>query len=122
MTERFPDLEIYLLKPDIKAVGEWLISLFSDLEALVHSESRCHWRAGTMDIFLNDKAEKNFASLWFRSNNTAWNNDLELGRAAFAALGCEVRCSDSSWQEGEEESPDEGWVKINRNGEKPCHW
>ena len=123
MTERFPDLEIYLLNPDAAAVSSWLATVFNTAAEVVSSSTgRTHWHINGMDVFLNDKAEKNFASLWFKQNSTPWNNDLDCGRAAFAALGYEVRCSDSGWQEGESEDAEGGWIKINRNGEKPFSW
>ena len=123
MTERFPDLEIYLLNPDADAISAWLTSVFdTGVEVVSTAPGRAHWHIGGMDVFLNDKAEKNFASLWFKQNRTPWNNDLECGRAAFTALACEVRCSDSGWQEGESEDTEGGWIKINRNGEKPFSW
>ena len=122
MTERFPDLEIYLLKPAADAITRWLTEIFPDLDTLSTNNERSHWRAGGMDIYLNDKAEKNFASLWFKKNDTPWANDLELGRAAYQALQCEVRCSDSGWQEDEGAASNDGWIKINQNGEKPFQW
>ncbi|ASP38321.1 hypothetical protein CHH28_06340 [Bacterioplanes sanyensis] len=124
MTERFPDLEIYLLKPDSSAIEQWLKTCFPQLQTLQQGE-RCHWRAdtdqGQMDIFLNPQAEKNFASLWFKQNRTPWANDLDCARQAHAALQIEVRCSAAGWQEGEQED-DSGWIKLIRGEEKPLVW
>ena len=122
MTERFPDLEIYILKAEAASVEQWLRDTFNQVDSQKNTDSHNHWRVDGMDVFLNAGAEKNFASLWFKQNQTPWNNDLELGRAAFTALESEVRCSDSGWSESESEDADGGWVKINRNGEKPFSW
>jgi len=122
MTERFPDLEIYLMKGDAKAVAQWLQEALGELDILKDSEDHHHWRSGSMDIFMNANAEKNFASLWFKQNQTPWANDLELGRAAWEALNTEIRCSDSGWEESEGDSADGGWIKINARGEKPFSW
>jgi len=126
MTERFPDLEIYLLKPDTTAIKQWLAAqLPGQLEEVKVTSGHCHWRAvdggNRMDIFLNENAEKNFASLWFKQNLSPWNNDLECARSAHAALGTEIRCSDSSWQEDENEDS-AGWIKLIRGEEKPVSW
>ena len=126
MTYRFPDLEIYLMKPDAGAVRDWLARQLGDhIEDQRVVPGHCHWRVTldghVMDVFLNDKAEKNFASLWFKQNHSPWNTDLECARSAHAALGIEVRCSDSGWQENVDDSAG-GWIKLIRNEEKPVHW
>lgn len=127
MTERFPDIEIYLMKPDPQAVRQWLEqSLSGQVEELTSGAGHRHWRvtqaARVMDIFLNENAEKNFASLWIKQNDTPWNNDLDCARSAHQALGCEIRCSDSGWQESEGENGDGGWIKLIRGEEKPLRW
>ena len=122
MTERFPDLEIYLMKADPAKVSDWLSSALGALETVKDTGSHQHWRSGGMDIFMNANAEKNFSSLWFKKNDTPWNTDLEAARAAWAALETEVRCSDSGWDESENDSGSEGWVKLNARGEKPFNW
>lgn len=122
MTERFPDLEIYLLKGTSDAVREWLSQTFDVVKDIKVSNEHCHWHVAEMDVFLNVNAEKNFSSLWFKQNKTPWNNDLELARAVYTGLNTEVRCSDSGWQEGEGETGSAGWIKLNANGEKPFDW
>ena len=125
MTEFFPDIEIYLMKPETQAIADWLNSVFGALETVALRDGFAHWKIttekGVMDVFLNDKAEKSFASLWFKQNLTSWPTDLDCGRAAHAALGIEIRCSDSGWKEEEGES-DDGWVKLIRGEEKPVRW
>lgn len=126
MTDRFPDLELYILNADPDAVLEWLQQDIGPLEVIKTAEHLVHWRGqhgngSTMDIHLTLKADKNFASLWFKQNHTPWDNDLNAGRRAFEALGQEVRCSDSGWKE-DSENDEGGWVKINHNGEKSFSW
>lgn len=119
MTERFPDIEIYLMKPDAAAVQAWLQQA---LAAPLQMVSEQHWRCADMDIFFNPQAEKNFASLWFKQNHTPWGTDLDCARSAHAALGLEIRCSDSGWQEEEAEEHGGGWIKLIRGEEKPLDW
>lgn len=125
MTERFPDIEIYLMKPEPAAVRAWLASHLNDLQDIRILPDHHHWQArqagAVIDIYLNEKAEKNFASLWIKQNHTPWNTDLDCGRSAHQALGCEVRCSGSGWEEEEGES-DGGWIKLIRGEEKPFDW
>ena len=126
MTEHFPDIEIYIMKAEPVAVRQWLQdALQQPLQTLKENASSHHWQAqidgSSMDIFLNENAEKNFASLWFKQNLTPWATDLDCGRAAHAALSSEVRCSDSGWQE-EHDGDEPGWVKLIRGEEKPFDW
>lgn len=126
MTDRFPDLEIYILNAEPEAVFNWLQQDIAQLEVIKSTDTVTQWRCqlteeDVMDIHLTHKAEKNFASLWFKQNKTPWNDDLSAGRRAFEVMNQEVRCSDSGWEE--ESSGDEGgWIKINHNGEKPFEW
>ena len=122
MTERFPDLEIYLMKGDPAKVTEWLGAELGDLETIKDTGTHQHWRCGKMDIYMNANAEKNFSSLWFKQNGTPWNTDLEAARAAWTALETEIRCSNSGWDESEGESASDGWIKINARGEKSFSW
>ncbi|WP_430461278.1 hypothetical protein ACQUQU_00410 [Thalassolituus sp. LLYu03] len=125
MTERFPDIEIYLMKPDPAAVRGWLASALGELRDQRVLPDHHHWVAEcegkSVDIFLNEKAEKNFASLWIKQNHTIWNTDLDCARSAHKALSVEIRCSDSGWEEADGES-DQGWVKLIRGEEKPFEW
>lgn len=120
MTQRFPDIEIYLMKASADDVLRWLKQHISPLKEHSTEQGR-HWVANNMDIFFHEQAEKNFSSLWFKQNQTPWNNDLECARSAHHALGCEVRCTDSSWQEDAEHSQG-GWIKIIRGQEKAFTW
>jgi len=122
MTERFPDLEIYLLKPERSAVHHWLTNTIGALTSVKESDAAVHWQHDGLDIIFTENAEKNFSSLWFKQNPTDWPDDLALGRAAYEALGVEVRCSDSGWEEAEGESSEGGWIKINARGERPFSW
>lgn len=126
MTDRFPDLELYILNAEPEAVLSWLQQDIAKLEVIKATDKIIQWRTqGTegesMEIHLIYKAEKNFASLWFKQNKTPWDNDLSAARRAFEVMGQEVRCSDSAWEE-ESTSDDGGWIKINHNGEKPFVW
>lgn len=122
MSTKQPDLEIYLLNPDINKLESWLTDLFSDLTIKHQSSSSRLWQTATTDILFSEKVEKNFSSLWFKTNETDWDTDLALARAAFSVLETEVRCSAGGWQEEHGQDAEEGWIKINARGEKPFSW
>lgn len=123
MTERFPDLEIYLMNASAAAVQQWLQQALGEpLTVLSEQHWQCRYQGNDMDVFFNAQAEKNFASLWFKQNRSPWLTDLECARAAHAALGMEIRCSDSGWQETEGEETAGGWIKLIRGEEKPFEW
>ncbi|KZZ42660.1 MAG: hypothetical protein MK185_12065 [Saccharospirillaceae bacterium] len=122
MTERFPDIEIYLMKAEAAAVKEWLNSALGEV-TVVKAGTTCHWQFSGMDVFFTEQAEKNFSSLWFKQNRTPWLTDLDCARIAHAALGCEIRCSDSGWQEKEgDDQSGQGWIKLIRGEEKSFIW
>ena len=123
MTEGFPDIEIYLMKAEAEPVKAWLNSALGEVLEIKANQGSYHWQVQDMDIFFNEQAEKNFASLWFKQNKTPWLTDLDCGRAAHAVLGCEIRCSDSSWEEEEgDEQAGQGWIKLIRGEEKSFIW
>jgi hypothetical protein len=121
MTERYPDIEIYLMKAEPSAVKAWLKSVFGELQERSAQLWQVQYQGQSMELFFDPKAEKNFASLWFKQNHTPWLTDLDCARAAHLALGVEVRCQASGWAEEEGET-DAGWVKLLRGEEKPFTW
>ncbi len=123
MTERFPDIEIYLMKATASDVQQWLEQALGEpVQVLSAQHWQCRYQGQEMDVFFNEQAEKNFASLWFKQNRSPWLTDLHCARAAHAALGMEIRCSDSGWQEAEGEESPGGWIKLIRGEEKPFDW
>ncbi|MBM97171.1 MAG: hypothetical protein CMI09_15140 [Oceanospirillaceae bacterium] len=124
------DLEIYLLKPDVQTLKLWLEDALGTLESTrstdieqadanapqrwVHSDSR-------MLIVYTPKADGNFGCLWFKTNQTPWQTDLDCARSAHAALAVEVRCAATEWSE-QQQDDEPGWIKLIRGEEKPFHW
>ena len=123
MSSYFPDLEIYVLKPEPQEIVRWL-SLA--LKAEVTCLSATHWTVNVddslMDIFFNAQAHKHFASLWFKQNKTPWPDDTACARAAHQALQLEVRCALAGWEEDQDEQEGEHWLKILHNKEQHFIW
>ncbi len=128
MSERYPDLELYVLKPTIEDIEQWLRSSFTqyDIKLTHQDQNQCQWLicgdSFEMPVHLTLAAIKQFASLWFKTNLTDWSTDLDAARQLYQFLSKEVRCSDSSWQDGEDESGQDGWIKINQKGEQRFEW
>lgn len=119
MSERFPDIEIYLLKVSIDQIHDWLCSFFTEVTEQSRSDKSASWTVDGMPVLYSVNSIKNFSCLWFKRNDTVWNTDLDCARAVHQALQCEVRCSGAGWQENDE-GP--GWIKLIRNEEKPLDW
>ncbi|TPE52840.1 hypothetical protein FJM67_07440 [Maribrevibacterium harenarium] len=121
-----PDIEIYLLSCPTPNIEAWLTDLFGPLDAVPSTETGikfiAHYQGQHIPItILEQAAGKRFTSVWFDSEHTPWANDIECAEAAFASLGCEVRCNMASWEEDEELDPDLWW-RINKNGAGPYIW
>ena len=67
MTERFPDLEIYLMKGDPAKVTEWLGAELGDLETIKDTGTHQHWRCGKMDIYMTALETE------IRCSNSGWD-------------------------------------------------
>ncbi len=119
MSERFPDIEVYVLKAEASDISAWLSAQFADVSEQKSNAKSTQWLVDGIEVLYTLKSNKNFASLWFKQNTTPWNNDLECGRALHAALGNEVRCSKAAWQEGDE-GP--AWTKLIHGEEKDLDW
>lgn len=119
MSERFPDIEIYTLKPESNDLLNWLKTHFRHVEEVASTDKTVLWIVDGIDVLLTLNSNKNFASLWFKKNETPWDNDLECGRSLHAALGKEVRCSNAAWQEGDS-GP--AWTKLIHGEEKDLDW
>ena len=128
MSERYPDLELYVLKPTIEDIEQWLQSSFTkhNIKLTHQDQNHCQWLISgdsfEMPVHLTLAAIKQFASLWFKTNLTDWSTDLDAARQLYQFLSKEVRCSDSSWQDGDDESGQTGWIKINQKGEQRFEW
>lgn len=124
MSERYPDLEIYIYKASSEALQEWLTTA---LGCSLEQVSPSLWRTQQpqpMSILFTPQAEKNFSSLWFKHNQTPWDNDYACAEAAHLALNTEVRCQAQSWQETEDEATSDhpNWIKFIRGQAAPCYW
>ncbi len=122
--EALEDLEIYLKTNNLEAILQWLAQQFDS--------TRIDKRSGQGLMLTADYQSKSvpivitlnaggcgFTSLWFKSKNTPWRDDLALARAAYKHFNVPVRCIESAWQQGDD--PDQ-WFEISAEGEGIIHW
>jgi len=121
MSDRYPDIEIYIKQPGPERILAWLEGRFQQVETRRKGGATvCTMQPGNIEcVIVDDAADGRFASVWFKSSETPWASDLDCARDAFAALGLEVRCSAGSWREDDEAG---GWLRISGDGETPIDW
>ncbi len=118
------DIEIYVESNDLDGMLAWLSPCFDAFKVKGQSKKGCKfsctWQGHDSDgmIVLN-AGRTGFTSIWINSRHTPWANDVELGRAAFAALHTTVRCNESAWSKGDD--PDR-WLQIDASGEHIIQW
>lgn len=131
MTSRFPDLEIYLKRVPADDIIEWLKVVFDDVSVLTDQSStqssthptkpsatECLIQQ-TMTCNISENVAKGgFTSVWFKTNETPWENDHECAVSAFDYFQIETRCSTGGW-EGED---DGGWLRITDKGSQTVNW
>ena len=118
------DLEIYAQTDSLDAIEKWLTEHFGSLNPVkttgrtrtYHAE----WQGQTVEVFAcRNAGHTGFSSITFNRKQIPWGNDVECARAAHAALGVTVRCSESAWKEGDD--PDQ-WYQVAASGESVIHW
>ena len=119
---RHPDIEIYLKDCELDAITTWLAST---LGACSHWQKRgqtLQCNAGNVPVVWLPKAVGKWNSLLLESDSTPWDDDIACAEAAFATLGCEVRCAPGSWSEEQGEEDADRWVKVNAEGTQEFVW
>ena len=124
MTESYPDIEIYLKRPEEGAVRAWLDQRFGVARETNRGDSVVY-QLGQNDLecVVVDRAVKGgYTSVWFRSGRMPWQDDLTCAREAFEQFGVEIRCSAAPWadQDGDDETG--GWIRLTDKGESRVNW
>ena len=118
------DLEIYLQCNDVDAMTSWLADNLSGFEVIRQSKKGCkfvcqHNGNKSDGMVVLNAGRTGFTSVWINSRHTPWENDIAMGRSAFNALHCVVRCVESAWSKGDD--PDQ-WLEISDQGEHIIQW
>ncbi len=123
--QRYPDIEIYAHDITFKQIDEWLKLHFTLVEkketVSKKSQPRCSWVVDGSDVVVFGNASGKYSSIWFKQNNSPWDTDLDCARIASLQLNTQVRCSNSSWQEGQ--APESQWWRVTAaEGEMLIEW
>lgn len=111
---RYPDIEIYVKDVTFKQIEDWLKLHFKDVERkhieTKKSEARSHWLVDGSEVIGFGNAIGKYSSIWFKQNNSPWDTDLDCAHVACKELTNQVRCSNSSWEEGQ--GPESQWWRV----------
>lgn len=111
---RYPDIEIYVKDVTFKQIEDWLKLHFKDVERkhieTKKSEARSHWLVDGSEVIGFGNAIGKYSSIWFKQNNSPWDTDLDCAHIACKELASQIRCSNSSWEEGQ--GPESQWWRV----------
>ncbi|MBO9493893.1 hypothetical protein J7438_07305 [Thalassotalea sp. G20_0] len=119
------DIEVYASGLSLEAITDWLNDTF-DTVVTVNSGKVVHdmevTRLGnTIPVMIVENAVgKAWASIWFKTKGTPWQDDTQCARSLQAYGQCRVRCNSGPWQEGAD--MDEWWQLDEHGQEKLIKW
>lgn len=122
---RQPDIEIYLKEDFLDELTTWLEQQVGRVELGPWSGNT---RRGTLHgepavpLMIVRKAAGKWASIWFESDRTPWETDLDCARAVASGIDHEVRCSIGGWEEEQGEADADRWLKVTGAGEEEFIW
>lgn len=119
---RQPDIEIYLRDASHEAVTEWLTQAIGPCSPWQPKGKTFKCRAGDVPVIWLPKAVGKWHSLLLESDATPWDDDIACARAAYLALGVEIRCAPGGWQEDESVDDADRWMSISERGEAEIVW
>jgi hypothetical protein len=125
MTTRFPDLEAYIRAPDLELLQSRLtIELGVEAWQTLGQQISGHFSAGghRAEIVIQDRAYKNYCSVWIKHNVTPWPTDLDFGKWLAGQLPSEVRCSQSGWIENEPLDQPTLWYRLRGTDIDQVRW
>ena len=119
---RQPDIEIYFKEADQAAISAWLTSAIGPCSDWEKRGQTFKCTAAGIAVTFLPKAVGKWHSLLLESDATPWADDISCARAAFAALGEQIRCAPGSWVEEEGDEQADQWIKIDASGESEIIW
>lgn len=121
----YPDIEIYIKKPDPEEIVAWLQQALGEttyhgtVKTGLHHYS-VQYQDKALPVMIFPKAAgKAYTSVWFDTPDTPWQDDLDCAKAAADFLKTEVRCTRGGWSESQD--PDE-WLKVTDQGVEEIIW
>jgi len=115
------DIEIYIREPSIKRLLGWLKSELGRVDECPPNQGQKNvqvYRAvdtePAIPIIIQLSVEGGpFVGVWFDSDKTPWQSDIECARAAFTAFGLPVMCDP-----GPEHDNQDDFYRIDAHGEQ----
>ena len=124
MSQRPPDIEIYVKRVDLESIQNWLKEHFivegreTKGDAM---ELRLAFDEVRLDCIIVERAVKGgYTSVWFKQNNTPGDSDEACALAAHNYLDAETRCSISGWQTGDDDRG--GWYRFTNGERSTVNW
>lgn len=113
--QRHPDIEIYVKDRTVDQLLDWLATLGSSLSPAFEQGPTHEYTLMINDlkipVLIHEKvAGKAWNSVWFKSDQTPWEKDIDCAKEASRSLETQVRCIAGGWQTGDD--PDEWWKVI----------
>jgi len=130
MTERNPDIEIYIKRASIDAVLTWVALHF---EVNSQKQSGETLKLGLLyegdPLACNivpDVVKGGYLSVCFEPNRTPWIDDEACAVSAFDHFKLEIRCSTGGWTTGTEDTEEiadtAGWYRFTAAGRSVVNW
>ncbi len=118
---QFPDIEIYVKRPDPEQINNWLKDRFGVNATTRNGDATiyCLTQPSIECVVVENVVKGGYTSIWFRSGDMPWATDLDCAMEVFDRFGIEVRCSSGPWQEGDDEAP---WIRLTEKGESRVNW
>jgi hypothetical protein len=118
---RQPDIEIYLKEASRESITQWLTQAVGSCTPWQARGQAFRCDAGPLKVTWFPKAVGKWHSLYIEGDNRPWDTDLDCARAAYAAIGVQVRCAPGGWEE-EESDENDRWLKVDHDGESEIIW
>ena len=115
----FPDIEIYLKRPDMNALQAWLEENLGPCQSRAKGDSTTlTFITGQTCVIVENAVKGGYTSVWFKTNQTPWATDRDCALAAWQYFQQEVRCSNGGWDGNDEQ----GWRRFTAAGETVVNW
>ncbi len=114
------DIEIYAKSMKLADIERWLLNHFEQLEVMnsgkvVHDFLLHKGEARIPLMIVENAVGKAWTSIWFKSNQTSWQSDMDCGKDLNHFAGCRVRANAAPWADGEDMDT---WWQITEQGEE----
>jgi hypothetical protein len=123
---RHPDLEIYIKNCTAEQILQWLADQCKNVEILSSTQHSHELELLFSDQYVKSSIQqkvsgKAWTSLWFKSNETPWNTDLECAVQASQQMNTQIRCIKAGWSDSNDDNDDQWW-KVENGEQELISW